>query len=297
MERVDVASLSRFVAIAEHQSFRAAARALYIAQPTLTKQMQQLEASLGTTLFERGRWGVRLTKQGEALLIRARAILDDITNLPSIIGTPQELVRVGAAETAVGSFLAPFLGHWIAKHPEVHIKLIGDGLSGLLPRLRARECDVALLASPVPPEFEYFPIKQVQVQAVLPQAHQLAGTDEPLPVTELADLPILLNGDAYMSTQLVQAACKLTGVRLTEVYNSPIGQTLASLVENGLGVAVLADSVDLRAYDVRCRSLVLPSAEPLQFTINVAYQRTLYVPPGLAHFIGDLASFVGTESE
>jgi DNA-binding transcriptional LysR family regulator len=290
VKNVDVVSLTRFVAIAEHQSFRAASRALYIAQPTLTKQMQELEEGLGIILFERGRWGVRLTRSGEALLVRARSILEQVEDLPATIRDPFEVVRVGAASTAAGSFLAPFLGKWIPAHPEVQIRLIEDGLSGLVDRLRRRECDVALVASPVPEIFDYRPILNVQVHAIFPVGHELADTDEPVTVEQIARYPILVSGEGFLSTRLFRAACGLVGVDPVEIYQSPVGQTLAALVENGLGVAVLAESVDLRGFALPKRIVLGPGGAPLQFTINVAFEKRLHLAPGLQRFIGDLST-------
>ena len=65
-------------AIAEHGSLRGAARALGLAQPALTRSVQELEHELGTPLFERRKRGMTLTRAGEAFVRRANAILSDV---------------------------------------------------------------------------------------------------------------------------------------------------------------------------------------------------------------------------
>ena len=115
---MDLEVLDQFVAIAEHGSYRAAARALFVSQPTLSRQMKQLEEELGVRLFERGRWGMHLTADGRKMLPRVRRLVADAKSLRTFANDSAEVVvRVGAAATAVGSFLAPFLTHWAEEHP------------------------------------------------------------------------------------------------------------------------------------------------------------------------------------
>ncbi len=64
--------LRHFLAVAEHHNLTAAAEALHISQPALTKSIKQLEASIGSPLFERHQKGVLLTKKVKILLRRAR---------------------------------------------------------------------------------------------------------------------------------------------------------------------------------------------------------------------------------
>ena len=84
-----VRQLEYFVAIADHGSFQAAARACFVTQPGLSAQLAQLENSLDVRLFERDRRTVLITEAGAELLPRARGILSEV---------PQE--RLATASTA-----------------------------------------------------------------------------------------------------------------------------------------------------------------------------------------------------
>lgn len=70
--------LSYFLAVVDHGSFTAAAKALYVAQPSLSQAIRLLEDDLGAELFHRLHRGVRLTSAGEALLAPARQALRDL---------------------------------------------------------------------------------------------------------------------------------------------------------------------------------------------------------------------------
>src|SRR2546422_11779872 len=73
---MELRHLRYFVAVAEERSFIGAATRIRVAQPSLSKQIRDLEVELGTELFERGPRGVRLTAAGRAFLVEARHTLD-----------------------------------------------------------------------------------------------------------------------------------------------------------------------------------------------------------------------------
>ena len=85
MERMnfDLAELQAFVAVAERQSFRAAAEALHLSQPALSRRIDKLEAALGTALLARATRRVALTATGRDFLAPARLALGSLPVLPA----------------------------------------------------------------------------------------------------------------------------------------------------------------------------------------------------------------------
>jgi DNA-binding transcriptional LysR family regulator len=78
---LEVPHLRYVVAAAEHRSFRRAAAALNITQPTLSKRIRELEDRLGMLLFERSTGGAQLTASGEDLLVIAKRVLADLDGM------------------------------------------------------------------------------------------------------------------------------------------------------------------------------------------------------------------------
>jgi DNA-binding transcriptional LysR family regulator len=290
---MDLDVIDRFVAITEHGSYRAAAAALYISQPTLSRQIRQLEEELGAQLFERGRWGMRLTEEGERLLPVARRLIADVGGLRNVVRQDGQLVvRLGAASTAIGSFLAPFLTQWARDHARIRLELIEDGSIGLRTRLTRGECDIALLAPPIPEGFPSRPVKTFSLRAHIARGHPLAEEDGPLSLADVAAHPLLINAASFVAADVLEAAFKLEGLEPDIVYESLSGHTLAALAENGGGIAIIADTVDLRGYDLLERPLVLADGHGIEFVLHLAWRSTFTDRLEFADFVEQFVTWI-----
>lgn len=290
---MDLEVIKRFAAIAEYGSYRSAAAALYISQPTLSRQIRNLEGELGVMLFERGRWGMRITEEGERLLPLARQLMADVAGLRRLVHPDQQVVvRVGAASTAVGSFLAPFIAEWGRDRSLVRLELIEDGSIGLRARLARGECDIALLAPPIPAGFPSRPVKTFALRAHFAKDHALAAIAGPVRLATVAEHPLLINASSFLAADVLEAAFKLEGLEPNIVYESISGHTLAALAENGGGVAVIADTVDLRGYELLERPIVLADGRGIEFVLHLAWRATLTDRIEIANFVEQFIGWV-----
>lgn len=142
---MDWALVAPFLAVAEEGSLSGAARKLGRAQPTVGRQIKQLEASLGYALFDRQARGLRLTERGAALLGPARAMRAAAQDM--------ELAAAGASDALSGTVrltasifiaqhaLPPILAELRRDHPEIEIELVPTDSSE---NLLFREADIAL---------------------------------------------------------------------------------------------------------------------------------------------------------
>jgi DNA-binding transcriptional LysR family regulator len=288
---MDIKDLRLFLHIVKRGSYRAAAEASGVAQPFITRRIHQLERTLGRTLFHRGPGGTTLTRDGEALIVDARRMVDlaDHLVLPHSDGHRANL-RLGAAATAAGSILATFLTTWIPANPNVELTMLEDGALKLKERLMRHECDLALVAPPIPDSMDHRRVTEVTVQALIPRDHRLAETSAPLTMAELQGERVMVSGASFISTTLIHAAAKLSAVELNVVYESSVGQTLAALAEGGLGIALIGDSVDLRGFDLPRRPVVDHGGRFITFELHVAWMRDRPLPKVANKFARDLAA-------
>lgn len=193
---VDLRHFRSFVVIAEEGNIGRAAARLFISQPALTRQLQQLEKQLELALFTRVPQGVELTDAGRELLEKARAALDAAEEALTI-GRPAR----PRGRLVLGLTVAGHAEHWYElatafteQHPLVDVE-IHSALSELLQRqVLAGELDVAVVLEPSRRTgVRYEVLREEQVFAWTHPDHPLAS-DEEVTVSEVAEYPVILVG-------------------------------------------------------------------------------------------------------
>lgn len=145
--RVDTELLRTFAAVADSGSFTGAAELVGRTQSAVSMQIKKLEEVGGRPLFARHARGVRLTAQGQTLLVRARQILALLGQVEDALGgDPLEgIVRVGVPEEYGSTVLPVMLARFAQSHPSVEVTVRCEPSPTLEAALGAREVDVAVL--------------------------------------------------------------------------------------------------------------------------------------------------------
>jgi DNA-binding transcriptional LysR family regulator len=181
--------LRTFVEIADHAGFARAATRLNLTQSAASRQIQALEDELGLRLFTRAGRSVRLTSEGEDLLIRSRRLLfdaDAIGQRASALKTGEVgVLRVGATPQVIENLLADFLLSYRKRHGGVEVHLVEDGGSRLPGHLERGDVNVALMPADES-RFSGRILYPMHVLAVFPSGHRLSRR-KVLEVVELAN--------------------------------------------------------------------------------------------------------------
>ncbi len=134
-----------FVAVVEQGSLTRAAESLGLSQPTLSRQIAELESSIGAALFERVARGLKLTSTGENLVEPARYMMAAARSLGMAAATQDNglrgTVRITASEMVSGFVLPSLLRQLAQLHPEIQIELVA---SNQVSNLLEREADIAI---------------------------------------------------------------------------------------------------------------------------------------------------------
>jgi len=243
---MDLKQLEALVGIADHGSFSTAAAALGTVQSNVSGRIARLERELDASLVDRA--SGELTEEGQIVATRARRVLGELDAMMSdVIATRSEVsgtVRLGLIGTT-GRWLIPRLLETLReRHPRIRL-LITEGTSAILePRLLQGQLDLAILTIPIhTDELAVQPLFDEDLFLVLPTEHPMALAHSrgsgPLPLRELEGLEMLLplSGTA-LRTEIDQTMATV-GVTLTASIELDGLRTLASLVFDGYGPAIL----------------------------------------------------------
>jgi DNA-binding transcriptional LysR family regulator len=238
---MELRQLTALLAVAEHGSFSAAARAIHTVQSNVSTHIARLERELGVPLVDRSSGG--LTEEGEAAVMRARHIRAELEALQSDIAALRAevvgSVRVGMIGS-IGRWLVPsLLSGMRERHPGVDLVIVDATTTSLLPQLLDDALDLAVVNLPVAdPEIGVEPLFEEERILVVPADHPLADRDE-VPLAGVAEHRLVLEprGTAFRD-ELDRAAAE-AGVEL-EPLAEVDGMTLvASLAFRGFGPAVM----------------------------------------------------------
>ena len=282
--------LRYFLAAVEHGSFTGAARSLYIAQPSLSEQIRQLEAELGVELFVRVGRGIALTEAGRAFRPEAERVLDGIDRARDAVLDVRELrggtLSFGMFGTASAYLVSRLATEFRRKHPDVRLRLVGQNSSLVADAVREGRLEAALVVLPIDDEgLEVRPVHREELVAVSRHPDHL-----PAPVTmeHLAALPLVLYdvgfGQADPTRRQLMQRAQLAGATLAPVIEVEDMEAALQLVQSGIGDTVVARAVlrDRRG----ARSLhVQPFAEPMWEDFALIGRRDAPVSPATRAFV------------
>jgi DNA-binding transcriptional LysR family regulator len=287
---MNLQQLRYFLAAAEHGSFTAAARSLYIAQPSLSEQVRQLEAELGVDLFARVGRGIVLTEAGRAFRPEAERVLAGVEEARDAVRDVRELrggtLSFGMYGTASGFLIADLVGDFRKRYPDVRLRLVGQNSSRVADAVRAGTLEAALVVLPVDDEgLELRPVHREELVVVSRDAERVSG---PMTIERLAELPLVLYDAEYGSNdptrrQLAERS-QLAGVTLHPVIEVEDMEAAVQVVARGLGDTVLARAVLGRMRGTRSLQ-VAPFADPLWETFALIARRDAPVSPATRAFV------------
>ena len=272
---MELRHLRYFIAVAEERSVTVAAeKRLHTAQPSLSRQLRDLEIEVGAPLFIRGARGVELTDAGRAFLPHARLAVGEATEA---LKAARRAARPAKAVFSVG-FLTGQEVDWLphvtrmlrAELPKIEFKVTSMYSPDLAEALQTGDIDLGFLRVEPKPDVAYEVIAKEPIVVILPSDHPLAAETVIDPRALESETLVGFSDIAIVLRKVVEGYLQEQGIKLTPSHRVENFSMVLSLVSSIRGVALMPAYVEaLLPWSVVSRAL---KGETLTIDLAVGYR-------------------------
>ncbi|MDE7041145.1 MAG: LysR family transcriptional regulator, partial [Limosilactobacillus sp.] len=192
--------LRYFLTVAQYQNMTKAAHELLVSQPTLSKQLSDLETELGAKLFTRGHRQITLTQEGEYLRTRAREIVQLVDQTAANIQSDQVItgrLSIGAGESVGMKRIMKVVSEIIQAYPDVKIHLISGNADEMETALKHGTIDFAVLMGKRDlKKYNYLNLPEVNTWGLVIKKNDPLATKDVITPSDLIGLPLLVSEQA-----------------------------------------------------------------------------------------------------
>ncbi len=280
--------LRYFLAIVDEGSVTKAALTVRVAQPSISRQLRQLEEILGADLFERRSGRLRLTPAGAAFVPVARDLVRraDVaqnflrgTAMPSMVS-----LSLVAPETTVTDVIAPFLAQRGDHGPIVTIR---ESIpSEVFAEVLVGNAEIGISSGPPPGELRSRPILRFAVLAYVKPDDPLARARS-IELAELVSHPLIVLGAGHGTRRVFDDAMAQSGLTYTTAAETNVPHVAQAMAAAGRGIAIVTDD---RRYGLRPLYIQTPAGR-LTITLFAAWNDDHYAGPVIEGLVEDLAGY------
>lgn len=288
---MDIRTMQYYLAVVREGTISAAAEALHVAQPSLSRQMKDLEEELGVSLFERGNRKITLTEEGMVLRKRAEEMVrlmqmteEEISSIKNHISGS---VRIGAGESISFHYLSRAAASLAEEHPDIRFHITSGDTQDLMDELQNGLIDFAVIFTDVDHTlYQSLPLPAEDGFGVLmPKDSPLAEKDV-IHWSDLKGLPVIVS---RASLPYFTGAEDLSSLNIVATYNLIYNASL--LVEDGLGYAVCFDRlINTTGDSTLC---VRPLVPQIRNAGNLIWKKYQIFSPAVQLFIDRVRELTG----
>ncbi len=284
--------LRYFLAVAREESISEAANFLHITQPTLSRQIMELEEELGTKLLNRGRRNQKITLTDEGMLLRRRAeeMIELADRTEAEFARRDELIsgeiHIGAGETDAMRLLTRAAKTLHTLYPHIRYHLYSGNAEYVTEQLDRGLLDFGILVEPADVhKYDYIRLPATDIWGVLLRRdHPLAARDAIQPA-DLQNLPLIISRQTMVQNELAGwLGSSFDTLHVVATYNLLYNASL--MVEEGLGCALCLDKIINTTGDSR---LCFRPLEPkLTVGLDVVWKKHQVFPKAAELFLQKL---------
>lgn len=244
---VDIKHMKYFIEVVKQGGMTNTSKSLYIAQPTISKAIKDIENEMGTPLFDRSKRHLILTDAGQIFYEKSKEIVALYDYLPSemerLNGLETGHINMGMSAVMNMKILINILGAFHQQYPNVTYNLIENGGKTIEQQIINDEVDIGVTTLPVDHHiFDYTTLDKEDLRLIVSREHRLAKYE----TVKLEDLAgedfILFNKDFYLNDKIIENA-KNVGFVPNTVAQISQWHVIEDLVTNELGISILPTSI------------------------------------------------------
>lgn len=243
---LNLRQLQTFVTVARLSSFTRAARLLHLSQPALTKQVRQLEETLGVRLFDRNTRTVELTRIGKELTPVVNQLLQEIeavvVNTKELAAQSRGIIRIAALPSISSTILPTAVARFKERYPGISVILKDVVAQRLVTMVKAEEVDFGIGSLNVADPEVRFSLLLTDRMIVVFSPGSALERKKTIGLTDLVGLPLVLMDPGSSVRKLVDQAFESIGEFAKPAFEATYMSTAAGMVKAGLGVTILPSS-------------------------------------------------------
>lgn len=239
--------LRYFLAVAREETISGAAEILHVSQPTLSRQLMEMEEALGKKLFRRGNRKITLTEEGLFLRKRAQEIVDLVDKTELELSQEDDIVNgdisIGGGETKAMGLIAKTAHEVQQDYPGICYHLYSGNADDVVDKLDKGLLDFGVLIEPADvTKYDFLPIPAKDTWGLLMRKDSPLATKKSIKATDLMDIPIIVSRQSFVDDVLTKwASMSFENLNIVATYNLIFNASL--LVEQGMGYALALDKL------------------------------------------------------
>ena len=283
-----ITKIRSFIAVAEQASFRKASETLHLSQSAISTHIRELEALFGVPLISRTTRSVRVTREGQHFLIRAKRALSELESVALELRDEAALrrgtVTVSCVTTIASSILPKVLAVFTQRYLGVKVRIVEEVSASISKRVLGLEADFGI--GPRPPknlDLSFDTLARDHFIAVFPHTHELAGRTS-IRIKDLIKYPFVTLTPHTNVRDILDHVLGDMGQALEPAYELRNHYTLGAMVEAGLGVSAIPSmSLSLVGHpQLRSAQIINPK---IYREIGIVRRRDNVLSPAAAEFL------------
>ncbi|XME03599.1 LysR family transcriptional regulator [Lachnospiraceae bacterium C1.1] len=235
---MDIRIMEYYLAIVREGNISAAAEALHVSQPALSRQIKDLEDELGAKLFDRGNRKIKLTEEGMILRRRAEEMVRLMQITESEIGQAHNIIsgeiHIGAGESLAFRYISKIAGAIHKSYLDVRFYITSGDTTDLMEQLNNGLLDAVLIFNDYDKElYQGIPLPSKDRLGILVRKDDSLALRKEISISELKDIPLIIPREAV---NIFASDPRLSDMNIVTIYNLIYNASL--FVENKVGYAI-----------------------------------------------------------